>query len=122
MNIPRTIANFKFMKFEIAPAHTEDPAIFANCFEIAPASTEIFANWYDAKLYCQFLNIDGKTDWRLPYGWELDHMRNEVHHVNYWTIMEEGNITAKYRNFYFKVGLSSGSKSIECFVRAVRTI
>jgi hypothetical protein len=35
-------------------------------FEIAPKETEIRANWYDAKLYCFSLNIDGKTGWRLP--------------------------------------------------------
>ena len=39
--------------------------------EIAPKSTEIESNWYDARLYCFSLNIDGKTGWRLPTVEEL---------------------------------------------------
>ena len=40
-------------------------------FEIAPKSTEIQTNWFDARLYCFSLNIDGKTGWRLPTMNEL---------------------------------------------------
>ena len=35
-------------------------------FEIAPKSTEKEYNWYDARLYCFALTIDGKSGWRLP--------------------------------------------------------
>lgn len=41
-------------------------------FEIAPNSSVIKANWYDARLYCFALIIDGKTGWRLPTGKELN--------------------------------------------------
>ena len=40
-------------------------------FEIAPQEYEIKVNWYDAKLYCFTLTIDGKTGWRLPTVEEL---------------------------------------------------
>jgi hypothetical protein len=61
-------------------------------FEIAPKSTEIESNWFDAKLYCFSLNIDGKTGWRLPTRAEL----NEIYESDndfvictyYWTSAE----------------------------------
>lgn len=34
--------------------------------EFAPEEYWIDLNWYDAKVYCFALNIDGKTGWRLP--------------------------------------------------------
>jgi hypothetical protein len=60
-------------------------------FEIAPKSTEIEANLYDAKLYCFALNIGGKTGWRLPTKEEL----NEIYQSDnafetkcYWSSTE----------------------------------
>lgn len=41
-------------------------------FEIAPKSTEIQANWNEARIYCFALNIDGKIGWRLPTKEELN--------------------------------------------------
>ena len=34
--------------------------------EFAPDEYCIYLNWYDAKVYCFALNIDGMTGWRLP--------------------------------------------------------
>lgn len=34
--------------------------------EISPVEYEKHLNWSDANMYCQLLEIDGKTDWRLP--------------------------------------------------------
>jgi len=39
--------------------------------EIAPKTTEIQATWYNAQMYCLFLNVNGKTGWRLPTMSEL---------------------------------------------------
>ncbi len=60
-------------------------------FEIAPKSTEIQANWYDAKLYCFALNIDGKTGWRLPTKEELNEIyqsENDFENNWYWSSFE----------------------------------
>lgn len=34
--------------------------------EVAPISYQKRMSWYDAVMYCNFLDIDGKCDWRLP--------------------------------------------------------
>ena len=60
-------------------------------YEIAPKSTEIQANWDDARLYCFSLNIDGKTGWRLPTKDELDEIYesdNDFEERWYWTSTE----------------------------------
>ena len=60
-------------------------------FEIAPKWTEITATWYDAKLYCFTLNIDGKTGWRLPTKEELDQIyrsKNDFVGISYWSSTE----------------------------------
>ena len=62
-------------------------------FEIAPKSTEIQANWYDAKLYCFSLDIDGKTGWRMPTKEELNEIyqsENDFVGGTYWS-STEGN-------------------------------
>ena len=40
-------------------------------FEIAPIETETRGNWYEARMYCFSLDIDGKVGWRLPTKEEL---------------------------------------------------
>jgi hypothetical protein len=60
-------------------------------FEIAPKSTEIRLNWFDAKLYCFSLNIDGKTGWRLPDEEELNEIyesENDFDKKRYWSFTE----------------------------------
>jgi hypothetical protein len=37
------------------------------------------ANWADAQTYCQALNLDGKTDWRLPSQKELRTLVDRSH-------------------------------------------
>jgi hypothetical protein len=60
-------------------------------FEIAPKSTEIQSNWFDAKLYCFSFNIDGKVGWRLPTIEELVAIYKSEHDFNnywYWSSTE----------------------------------
>jgi hypothetical protein len=59
-------------------------------FEIAPKSTEIQANWDDARLFCFSLNIDGKTGWRLPSIFELQNIYDapneyDFEYLHYWS-------------------------------------
>lgn len=71
-------------------------------FEIAPKSTEIQANWDDAKMYCFALNIDGKNGWRLPTKDELNQMRKSIKNIKmwhyYWTSTESGDYDAWSQN------------------------
>jgi hypothetical protein len=58
--------------------------------EFAPKNTEIIANWDTAIMYCQFLDIDGKNDWRLPTFDELYSLDGniddlELHGLWLWT-------------------------------------
>lgn len=63
-------------------------------FEVASYLYEKELNWYDARLYCFALNINGKTGWRLPTEEELDMLLYDVelfkrglqlHGHEYWT-------------------------------------
>ena len=61
-------------------------------FEIAPKSTEMRANWYDAKQHCETLTIDGKSDWRLPTREELNAIHeseNDFDAIGYWSSTED---------------------------------
>ena len=63
-------------------------------FEIAPKSTEIQANWYDARFYCFFLNIAGKTGWRLPTKDELNQIynsNNDFFNTYYWSSTDDND-------------------------------
>ena len=62
--------------------------------ELAPVEYHKSMSWYDALLYCQFLEIDGVTGWRLPTLLELSTLSfpvdDELHHWNddgayYWS-------------------------------------
>ena len=81
-------------------------------FEIAPKSTEIQANWEDARLYCFSLNIDGKIGWRLPTKEELKEIYESDNDFdgNYYWISTVSNGT---KGYYGKI--NSG------FVRAIRS-
>ena len=94
-------------------------------FEIAPKSTEILASWYDAKLYCFALNVDGKTGWRLPNKEELNEIyqsKNDLEEEWYWS-STEGNgddawlqtMSNGYQYYHLK---NTGN----CYVRAIRDL
>lgn len=43
--------------------------------EFAPKSTEVILSWKDAITYCASINVDGKSDWRLPTIIEMQLLR-----------------------------------------------
>ena len=93
-------------------------------FEIAPKSTEIQANWDDARLYCFSLNIDGKVGWRLPTKEELNEIyesENDFEVRWYWSSTEYNgsiawsqNMDLGYQDLNYK---DVGSR----YVRAIRS-
>jgi hypothetical protein len=98
-------------------------------FEIAPKETEIKANWYDAKLYCFSLRIDGKTGWRLPTKEELNEIyqpENDFEKYWYWSSTEESDRRAwcQYFGQYFDNGRQYDSKKNhgDTYVRAIRDL
>lgn len=94
-------------------------------FEIAPKSTETQLNWYDARLYCFSLVVDGKTGWRLPTKEELDEIYESVNDFEkdwYWSSTESNGDFAWLQDF------SNGTQSYgyaktNCgtYVRAIRS-
>ena len=95
-------------------------------FEIAPKSTEIRANWDNARLYCMFLEIDGKKGWRLPTKEELIEIYKSGNNFTdkrsyYWSSEEFST------DFAWMIGVYTGHrgrviKKANHSVRAVRTI
>lgn len=100
--------------------------------EIAPKSTEIQSNWHTAMSYCENLNIDGKTGWRLPTKEEL----NEIYKYNidfekdwYWSSTEakflnayEDNVDAWIHNFFNGNQHYYGKVLGTYYIRAIRSI
>ena len=94
-------------------------------FVIAPKSTEIQANWYDAKLYCFSLNIDGKVGWRLPTKDELNQIyrvKNDFGRTYYWSYTEYDVSDVWLQNFGNGNQLSGNKSYGSLYVRAVRDI
>ena len=96
-------------------------------FEIAPKETEIQANWYDAKLYCFSLTIDGKSSWRLPTKIELNEIcksENDFETAWYWSATEHKTEQAFAQYFGAGAGYKASiSKPVNIdYVRAVRTL
>ena len=94
-------------------------------FEIAPKSTEIRANWYDAKLYCFALNIDGKTGWRLPNKEELNEIyqsENDFEDWYYWSSTEYDGGYAWGQGFYYGYQSNDNKYDGSDYVRAVRDL
>ena len=93
-------------------------------FEIAPKSTEIEANWHDARLYCFALNIDGKTGWRLPTKEELNEIyesENDLEKSLYWSSTEFDTGGAWRQSFHFGFQ-ANGYKDTNVYVRAIRSV
>jgi formylglycine-generating enzyme required for sulfatase activity len=94
-------------------------------FEIAPNSSVIKANWYDAKLYCFSLTIGGKTGWRLPTKEEFNHICKSDHDFaenDYWSSTEVNTGYAWVQSFGFgNGGQYPGGKNFNNYVRAIRT-
>ena len=91
-------------------------------FQISPKSTETELNWYDAMEYCQSLNINGITDWRLPTSEELQQIfesDNDFNSELYWTSLADvADFTWKK---YFSCGNSKNyDKDDVYYVRAVK--
>jgi hypothetical protein len=98
-------------------------------FEIAPKETEIQANWDDAKLYCLSLNVDGKTEWRLPTKEELNQIyesENDFENEWYWSsteaIGESGRGDYVWGQRMSGGNHGCGNKNFGYYVRAIRTI
>ena len=93
-------------------------------FEIAPKSTEIRLNWFDAKLYCFALNIDGKTGWRLPDEEELNEIyesENDFVGNYYWSSTEINGKYAWDQNFSTGTQYQYHQKNMgSLYVRATR--
>ncbi len=100
-------------------------------FEIAPKSTEIQANWYDAKLYCFLLDVNGKTGWRLPSHEELTKIyesANDCEKDWYWSstetrVLSVPNLYGAWTLDFINGDPFSGNKNFDAnFVRAVRDL
>jgi hypothetical protein len=95
-------------------------------FEIAPKSTEIEANWDDARLYCFALIIDGKTGWRLPTIEELITIYQSKNDFQkdgcYWSSTECSNINYVLVQNMGNGRQDYGSKNASFYsVRAIRS-
>ena len=94
-------------------------------FEIAPKSTEIRLNWDDARLYCFFLNIDGKTGWRLPTKEELNKIYesdNDFVGNGYWS-STEFNDDCAWAQYFGNGAQGYGNKGYGSdYVRAIRDL
>jgi hypothetical protein len=93
--------------------------------EVAPLSTEIRANWHNAVLYCEFLNIDGKKDWRLPTLEELIELDGDLDGKWCWSGTEDDSElnawTLEYQQWQPDMRQLTG-KHVVLYVRAVRDI
>ena len=94
-------------------------------FEIAPKSTEIQANWDDARLYCFALNIEGKTGWRLPTKEELNKIYesdNDFVGNYYWSSTEADGGNAWFQDFSFGYQYYYGKDNGSNYVKAIRDL
>jgi formylglycine-generating enzyme required for sulfatase activity len=93
-------------------------------FEIAPKSTEVQLNWEDAVAYCDSLNIDGESGWRLPMIDELNEIYQSNNDFNkdwYWSSTE--GLDGYAWNQVFSNGSEDNfTKSGLNFVRAIRDL
>jgi hypothetical protein len=94
-------------------------------FEIAPKSTEIQANWDDARLYCFSLNIDGKVGWRLPTREELNAIyqsESDFEKSYYWSSTEYAGGSAWGQVMSSGTQYTNGKDYGGFYVRAIRDL
>ena len=95
-------------------------------FEIAPKETEIQANWDDAKLYCLSLNVDGKTEWRLPTKDELNQISIQIDLLGYFYTGGYWSSSESYSTYACSQWFTEGDpyclsdKRSPYYVRAIR--
>jgi len=94
--------------------------------EIAPKETMIRrANWYEARMYCFSLNIDGKIGWRLPTKEELDeiyHSENDFEKRWYWSSTDDSGNSAWNQDFNDGYQTRDDKNYNKGCVRAIRPI
>ena len=94
-------------------------------FEIATKSTEIQANWDDARLYCFAMDIDGKTGWRLPTKEELNEIyqsENDFVGNSYWSSTENFGSCAWVQSMGNGIRANGSKKDGGFYVRAIRDL
>jgi hypothetical protein len=125
---PETAARTKKASGENRPASGEIIVVNGRRLEVAPASTEFRANWYDAKSRCASLRVNGIGGWRLPDKDELNAMYMQLKKnglggfsdYGYWSSSEVTNDVAWYQWFIDGYQNNTYGKSTALSVRAVR--
>ena len=93
--------------------------------EISDTQYVKLLNWYDAMMYCQLLDIDGKNDWRLPTKEELDyiyHSKNDCVGSLYWSATEGNGSNAWLQGLSSGLRGSYNLKRNSYYVRPVRSL
>jgi|688.fasta_scaffold2146640_2 hypothetical protein len=97
--------------------------------EISDTQYVKLLNWYDAKLYCELLEIDGKNDWRLPTIEEMISISVSNHDFEqmwYWTGTEADEEFEDYRKMQYNVYdngfyYAAEDDKSKCYTRPVRS-
>lgn len=77
--------------------------------EYAPIENHQRLNYTDSVLYCQFLDIDGKRDWRVPRPGDIVDRRYEVN-----AMIADGGCTSMHYNaeYWIDIKYSGGSNAV----------
>lgn len=93
--------------------------------EIAPIEFQKELNWYDARLYCFSLTIDGKTGWRLPTNKEQEFLKSltiESADEWYWTSDDYAENLVVCYNWHSEMCASAHKEKNACYARPVRDL